>query len=45
MRITQDVRDYAEKHRLDDLEIAIAEGMKEKAQEFVQEGARIYQEV
>ena len=45
MRITQDVRDYAQAHRLDDLEVAIAEGMKEKAQEFVQEGVRIYQEV
>ncbi len=45
MRITQDVRDYAKAHRLEDLEVAIAEGMKEKAQEFVQEGAKIYQEV
>jgi len=45
MRITQDVRDYAQARRLDDLEVAIAEGMKEKAQEFVQEGVKIYQEV
>jgi phosphomethylpyrimidine synthase len=45
MRITQDVRDYAQAHRLDNLEIAIEEGMKEKAEEFVKEGARIYREV
>ncbi len=45
MRITQDVRDYAESHRLTDLDLAIEEGMKEKAEEFVKEGGRIYQEV
>ncbi|HYN77559.1 MAG TPA: hypothetical protein VES73_07190, partial [Lamprocystis sp. (in: g-proteobacteria)] len=45
MKITQDVRDYAQAHRLDTVEIAIEEGMKEKAEEFLKEGARIYQEV
>jgi phosphomethylpyrimidine synthase len=45
MRITQDVRDYAQAHRLDNLEIAIAEGMKEKADAFVKEGGKIYQQV
>ncbi|HYN78951.1 MAG TPA: phosphomethylpyrimidine synthase ThiC, partial [Lamprocystis sp. (in: g-proteobacteria)] len=32
MKITQDVRDYAQAHRLDTVEIAIEEGMKEKAE-------------
>ena len=45
MKITQDVRDYAREHQLDDLETAIEEGMKEKASEFRQEGARIYKPV
>ena len=45
MKITQDVRDYAEAHRIADPDAAIAEGMKEKAQEFLDEGAEIYREV
>ena len=45
MKITQDVRDYAQAHRLDQVEIAIEEGMKEKSAEFIKEGARIYKEV
>ncbi|MCG6942126.1 MAG: phosphomethylpyrimidine synthase ThiC [Thiohalocapsa sp.] len=45
MKITQDVRDYAEAHKLDDAEQAIAVGMHEKAEEFVREGGRIYREV
>jgi len=45
MRITQEVRDYAEAHRLDDVEAALAEGMREKAGEFLKEGAEIYREV
>jgi phosphomethylpyrimidine synthase len=45
MKITQDVRDYAQAHRLDNLEVAIETGMKEKAQELVEEGGRLYQEV
>jgi len=45
MKITQDVRDYAKAHQLKDVKIAVEEGMKEKSQEFVKEGARIYQEV
>jgi phosphomethylpyrimidine synthase len=45
MKITQDVRDYAEAHRIESVEAAIAEGMKEKAQEFLDEGAEIYREV
>jgi len=45
MRITQDVRDYAQAHRLDNVESAIEEGMKEKSEEFLKEGARIYKAV
>ncbi len=33
MKITQDVRDYAKAKRIADAEVALAEGMKEKAQE------------
>jgi phosphomethylpyrimidine synthase len=45
MRITQEVRDYAEAHRLNDVEAALAEGMREKAVEFRKEGAEIYREI
>jgi phosphomethylpyrimidine synthase len=41
MKITQDVRDYAQKHGLTD-EAALREGMQTKAVEFVQKGAEIY---
>jgi phosphomethylpyrimidine synthase len=41
MKITQDVRDYAAKQGVAD-EQALARGMEEKAQEFVQKGAEIY---
>ena len=42
MKITQDVREYAAQKELDE-ESALAEGMKEKAAEFVATGAEIYQ--
>ncbi len=45
MRITQEVRDYAEAHRIGDVEAALAEGLKAKADEFRKEGAEIYREV
>ena len=41
MKITQDVRDYAEKQGVDAQE-ALARGMQEKAVEFVKKGAQIY---
>jgi phosphomethylpyrimidine synthase len=41
MRITQDVREYARTHGINEDE-AIALGMKEKAQEFREAGGRIY---
>ncbi len=45
MKITQDVRDYAKSHQIKDVTIAVEEGMKEKSEEFLKEGGRIYQEV
>ena len=41
MRITQDVRDYAEKHGLD-TEEAIEAAMAEKSKEFAEHGNRVY---
>ncbi|WP_219418781.1 phosphomethylpyrimidine synthase ThiC [Pseudonocardia nigra] len=41
MKITQDVRDYAEAHGLTSVE-AIEAGMDEKAVEFTEHGARVY---
>ena len=41
MKITQDVRDYAERKRLDDA-AALETGLREKAEEFRQGGADIY---
>ena len=42
MKITQDVREYAEKHGLKEDE-ALAAGMEEKAREFKDQGANLYQ--
>jgi phosphomethylpyrimidine synthase len=44
MKITQDVRDYAEEHGVD-VEAAIPEGMRAKAVEFREGGGELYQEV
>jgi len=41
MKITQDVREYAEKQGVSEAE-ALTKGMQEKAQEFVEGGAEIY---
>jgi len=43
MKITQEVRDYAEKHKLTDIE-AIEKGMEEKSIEFSESGREIYNE-
>jgi phosphomethylpyrimidine synthase len=45
MKITQDVRDYAQAHKLKDINVAVEEGMKEKAEEFQRQGAEIYKPV
>ncbi len=44
MKITQDVRDYAARQGIDE-DAAVSAGMKEKADEFIQQGAQIYREV
>ncbi|MCR3720760.1 phosphomethylpyrimidine synthase [Prauserella flava] len=41
MRITQDIRAYAEEHGLSSVE-AIEEGMREKSEEFSSRGGRVY---
>ena len=41
MKITQDVRDYAESLGLDE-QTALQKGMQEKSEEFKQAGAEIY---
>jgi phosphomethylpyrimidine synthase len=41
MKITQEVRDYAEKQGLSERE-ALDKGMKDKAKEFVESGAEVY---
>src|SRR3954471_651994 len=41
MKITQDVREYAAKQGVEEKQ-ALEQGMKEKAQEFVQQGAELY---
>ncbi len=42
MKITQDVRDYAEKQGIGDVTVAVEKGMEEKSEEFKQAGAKIY---
>ena len=45
MKITQDVRDYAQAHRIENIEVAVETGMQEKAWEFREEGATLYKAV
>ena len=42
MKITQDVREYARTHGLSDDAAAVAQGLKEKAEEFKRSGGQIY---
>ncbi|MEM7082283.1 MAG: phosphomethylpyrimidine synthase ThiC [Pseudomonadota bacterium] len=42
MKITQDVRDYAAKQGLGNVNEAITKGMEEKAKEFVKQGGEVY---
>lgn len=44
MKISQDVRDYADKQDLE-AEQALAEGMEEKSREFLEQGAEVYKTV
>ncbi|UCB53845.1 MAG: phosphomethylpyrimidine synthase ThiC [Thiotrichales bacterium] len=45
MKISQDVRDYAAEHGIGKIDIALEEGMKEKAQEFKDHGSQIYSKI
>jgi phosphomethylpyrimidine synthase len=42
MKISQDVRDYAISHGIDDEQQALNEGMAEKGREFIEKGSQIY---
>ena len=42
MKITQDIRNYASKHNIKDIKIAVEEGMKEKSKHFAESGNKIY---
>jgi phosphomethylpyrimidine synthase len=42
MKITQEVRDYAEAKGLDDAKAALTAGMEDKAAEFRTSGSEIY---
>ena len=42
MKITQDIRDYASKHNIKDIKIAVEKGMKEKSDQFAASGNKIY---
>jgi phosphomethylpyrimidine synthase len=44
MKITQDVRDYADKLGVNEQE-ALQKGMQEKSIEFVKKGSEVYQKV
>ena len=45
MKITQDVRDYAKNHGIDDVQRALEDGMHEKAEEFREKGGELYNKV
>jgi phosphomethylpyrimidine synthase len=45
MKITQDVREYAEQQGIIEIDVAIAQGMEEKAKEFTERGGEVYLEV
>ena len=42
MKITQDIREYASKHKIKDIKIAIDKGMREKSKQFADSGNNIY---
>ncbi len=45
MKITQDVREYAKNKGIGSIKVAIESGMKEKSEQFKEEGASIYKAV
>ena len=42
MKITQDIRNYASKHNIKDIKIAVEKGMREKSDQFAASGNKIY---
>jgi phosphomethylpyrimidine synthase len=42
MKITQDVREYAQRQGIADDTAALAQGLREKAEEFKRTGSRLY---
>ena len=45
MKITQDVRDYAKQKGIHNVQLAVDQGLKEKAKEFKEQGSEIYRRV
>jgi len=45
MKITQDVRDYAQQQGIDNIDLAVERGLIEKAGEFVAQGAEVYKKI
>ena len=45
MKITQEVRDYAASQAIQDDSQALEQGLKDKAQEFREQGSQVYREV
>ncbi|OLS61058.1 phosphomethylpyrimidine synthase ThiC [Pseudomonas putida] len=45
MKITQEVREYAANQRIDVVDVAVEDGMREQAERFRQEGSQLYKKV
>jgi phosphomethylpyrimidine synthase len=45
MKITQDVRDYAKQKGIHNVQLAVDQGLKEKAKEFKEQGSEIYHQI
>ncbi|WPO99557.1 phosphomethylpyrimidine synthase ThiC [Pseudomonas sp. HR96] len=45
MKITQEVREYAANQKIDAVDLSVAEGMREQAERFRQEGSQLYRKV
>ncbi|MDD1014145.1 phosphomethylpyrimidine synthase ThiC [Pseudomonas rubra] len=45
MKITQEVREYAANQRIEAVDVAVEDGMREQAERFRQEGSQLYRKV
>jgi phosphomethylpyrimidine synthase len=45
MKISQDVRDYAARKGIGDLDTALEDALTDKADEFLEQGAEIYRKI